>query len=103
MMDCKREFPAETPQRHYGSAKLCELEIPRLLRRVTAIEPWTEPLMESGSLSMLRLPNAAGALPNQGTNSDSTFSVMELPDTEQPGTDPQLSWTGTVVLKLSVR
>ena len=39
------------------------------------------------------------SLPNHEPNRPATFSVILFPEAEQPGAAPQLSATGTLVLK----
>src|SRR5688572_30155095 len=79
----------------YGRGKLTVFDAPRPFLSVTATVPWTEPAIESGSRSVLRLPKAA-LPPNQESNSGATFRVMLLPEAEHPGFAPQLSATRTL-------
>jgi hypothetical protein len=85
----------------YGNGKLSALEAPRSLRSVTDTVPGTAPPMERGSRSTLRLPNFVSPA-NQFPKTDATFSVILLPDTEQPVVEPQLSVTGLAVWKSSI-
>jgi len=71
------------------------------LLNVTDTVPGTTPPIESGSRSLLKLPNIAPP-ENQLVKSDATFRVILFPDAEQPAVEPQLSVTGTAVWKSSV-
>jgi hypothetical protein len=55
--------------------------------------------MENGKCKVVRLPNFVSLL-NHALNSDRTSKVIAGPETEQPGTEPQLSLTSEVVEKV---
>jgi hypothetical protein len=72
------------------------------LLNVTATVPWTVPEIENGKCNELKLPNVV-SLPNQPANSDRTSKLIVELEAEQFDTEPQLSETLAVVLRVPAK